>query len=155
MRRSCPTTWIHESKVAESSKVAIRKCVLRYPEHIAGPQILLNFIHAIGFDEDWTDIGLADDDLWMVQLMIQADPTGHPVVKGTGGLRKMRFAPPKKRGARKWYRVCYVYFREAACVLLVVAYAKNEKDDLSPADKKGIRRMIERENKILSRRPVR
>lgn len=87
--------------------------------------------------------------------MIQADPTGRPIVKGTGGLRKMRFAPPKKRGARKWYRVGYVYFPDAATVLLIVAYAKNEKDDLSSADKKYIRQMIEREHKILSRRPVR
>jgi len=82
--------------VAEhSSKVAIRKCTLADPHHIADPQGLLNFIHAHGFESDWKDIGLRDEDLWVMQLMIQADPEGSPVVKGTGGLRKLRFAPPK------------------------------------------------------------
>jgi len=47
-----------------------------------------------------------------------------------------------------------VYFPEAAMVLLLVAYAKNESDDLSAADKKYIREMIEREHKVLSNRPV-
>ena len=113
---------------------------------------VLTFIHATGFDDDWSELGLTDEDLRVIQQMIQENPTGPPVVKGTGGLRKMRFAPPKKRGRRNWFRVCYVYFPVAATVLLVVAYAKNELDDLSPADKKFIRSMIEREHEALSRR---
>jgi hypothetical protein len=141
--------------VAEySSKVAVRKCILRYPDHIADPQGLLNFIHAHGFESDWKDLGLKDEDIWVVQLMIQSDPEGQPVVKGTGGLRKLRFAPPRKSGRRKWFRVGYVYFPDAATVLLLVAYAKNECDNLSAADKKFVREMIAREHRILSNRPV-
>jgi hypothetical protein len=116
---------------------------------------MLNFIHAIGFDQDWKDIGLTDDDLWAAQLLIQSDPTRPPVVKGTGGLRKLRFAARKKSGKRKSCRIGYAYFPDAAVVFLIVAYAKNEADDLTPADKKVIRRMIERENKVLTSRPVR
>jgi hypothetical protein len=143
-------------KVAAKSsrKVVTRKCVLSYPEHIADPQGLLTFVHSHGFEDDWRDIGLKDEDIWIVQLMIQSDPEKNPVVKGTGGLRKMRFAPPTSSGRRKWFRVGYVYFPEAATVLLIVAYAKNEADDLSAADKKFIREMIEREHKIFSTRAV-
>jgi hypothetical protein len=45
-------------------------------------------------------------------------------------------------------------FSRRGAVLLVVAYAKNEMDDLSPADKKYIREMIKREHAVLSNRPV-
>lgn len=112
------------------------------------------FIHAHGFDEDWKDLGFSDENLWILQRSIQANPEGAPVVKGTGGLRKVRFAAPKKSGRRKWCRVGYVVFPDAAIVLLVIAYAKNESDDLSPEDKNFIREMIERQQKILSRRSV-
>jgi hypothetical protein len=121
---------------------------------MADPQGSLTFVHEDGFESDWKDLGLTDEDLWGVQLMIQSDPEGSPVVKGTGGLRKLRFAPPKRSGRRKWFRACYVYFPEAAFVLLVVAYAKNESDDLSAADKKYIREMIAKEHKISSKRPI-
>jgi hypothetical protein len=96
-----------------------------------------------------------DDDLRALEIAIMAKPDGAPIVKGTGGLRKVRFAKKKGHGIRKWCRVCYVYFQEAGTVVLYVAYAKNEKDDLSPADKRFLRSMIDRERKVLSSRLVR
>ena len=76
------------------------------------------------------------------------------MVPGTDGLRKLRFAPSRwangKRGAA---RVGYVYLEEFGIVLLVVAYAKNEQDDLSPDDKRIIRDMIRREREAMERRP--
>jgi hypothetical protein len=52
-------------------------------------------------------------------------------------------------------RICYVYFKEAAVILLVVAYAKNEADDIPASDKKYFRELIKRENAIFSKRTVR
>jgi hypothetical protein len=115
----------------------------------------VNFIEMRGFADDWKKLGLTDEDLWAVQGVIGPDPKCHPVISGTGGLRKMRFAPPKKSGRRKWYRLCYVYFQEAAVVLFVVAYSKNEADDIPAADKKYFRQLIAREHAVFSRRAVR
>jgi hypothetical protein len=47
------------------------------------------------------------------------------------------------RGKSGGNRVCYVYFEEYSVVLLVLAYPKNEKDDLSDAEKKAIKKLIE------------
>jgi hypothetical protein len=52
-------------------------------------------------------------------------------VQGTGDLRKLRFLPETwpigKSGA---LRVCYVYFEEVGEVLLVLIYAKSEKESV-------------------------
>jgi hypothetical protein len=80
-------------------------------------------------------------------------PKTPPVIPGTGGLRKLRFAPAKwgtgKSGAA---RVCYVYFEEYGIVLLVYVYDKRQQDNLSDTEKKVIRDYIRREKRELDRR---
>lgn len=120
------------------------------------PAELLTFIELDDFRQDWRELGLDDDDLLALQVAIMRAPRKNRVVPGTGGLRKIRFSPkdlPKgKSGA---FRICYVYFEELGIVLLIVAYGKNEKDDLSAAEKKAIRQYIERQKAVFSKRSVR
>jgi hypothetical protein len=105
----------------------------------------LRFIHLKPFTAAWEDLGLNDDDLAALQIMIMLDPARHPVVEGTGGLRKMRFAPARwQTGKRGAARICYVYLEEQGIVLLVLAYSKNEKDDLTPNEKEAVRRLLRR-----------
>src|SRR5690242_3809528 len=93
---------------------------------------LLDFVELDGFSAEWRDLGLDDEDLFALQMMILANPRRAPVIRQSGGLRKIRFAPPRWRaGASGAIRVCYVYFEEHSIVFLVVAFAKNEKADLS------------------------
>lgn len=77
-----------------------------------------------------------------------------PVIEGTGGLRKLRCGR-KDKGKSAGYRVCYVYFEEFATVLLVTIYGKNEQDDISAAERKAIRRLIETIEADLSSRTYR
>lgn len=125
-----------------------------YPDHHITPEDLLHFIETEEFTEAWGDLGLDDeDDLAALQVGIMASPKGGAVIQGTGGLRKIRFAPSKWNTGRSGAaRVCYVYFEDYYIVLLVLVYAKNEKEDLSPRDKAGIRKYIERFEKALERR---
>jgi hypothetical protein len=134
--------------------VARERMALGYLSHVLESDGLMVFIELHGFRDDWRTLGLTDDELWVVQEVILADPKGSPVVPGTGGLRKLRFAPQKSKGKKDWFRVGYVYFPDAGTVLLVVAYAKSERDDLSAADKKDIRDYIAGQRTILNKRPV-
>jgi hypothetical protein len=114
----------------------------------------LTFVELDEFIDDWKVLGLDDDlDLWSLQNSIMANPDGAPVIQGTGGLRKMRFAPADwhvgKRGAA---RVCYVYFPDHALVLLCAAYDHREKDNLSPQEKEGIRAYIQQSQRWLDER---
>jgi hypothetical protein len=108
------------------------------------PQELLHFVEFDEFQQDWKALGLdLENDLWDLQNAIMHDPEGSPVIQGTGGLRKMRLAPRRwgvgKRGA---IRVCYVYFKARWTVLMVMAYGKNRKDNLTAAEKHDIARYI-------------
>ncbi len=117
---------------------------------------MLQFIEMPGFSNDWEELRLDSDDLLALQVAIMSGPTRAPVVQGTGGLRKIRFAPPRwnigKSGA---VRVCYVYFDEWGIVLLVIAYSKNEKDSLTANEKATVRDLIARQEAEFSRRTVR
>lgn len=84
-----------------------------------------------------------ETDLWDLQNAIMRNPEASPVIQGTGGLRKLRFAPRHWRtGKSGAIRVCYVYFQPWWTVLLVMAYGKNRKDTLTADEKHGIAQYI-------------
>jgi hypothetical protein len=132
--------------------------ILAYLKHQLTPEDLLNFCELRGFIDEWDGLGFdVEFDLLALQVGIMAHPRAGVVVRGTGGLRKLDFAPPrglggKKRGKRNSCRVCYVYFEEFHTVLLVTVYAKGRKDDLSADEKKAIKKAIERTHEELSNR---
>jgi hypothetical protein len=61
------------------------------------------------------------------------------LIQGTGGLRKVRMAtgPQGKSGSA---RVIY-FLATAEMIYLVLAYAKNEKDSLTSAEKADLKRL--------------
>ncbi|MCL2016950.1 MAG: type II toxin-antitoxin system RelE/ParE family toxin [Defluviitaleaceae bacterium] len=72
--------------------------------------------------------------------MIQKDPTAHPVIKGTGGVRKMRFSL-SNTGKSGGIRVIYSDFPERGKVLLIKVYSKHEQEDLTESEIKTIKRL--------------
>jgi hypothetical protein len=68
--------------------------------------------------------------------LVAYEPTCGDLIPGTGGLRKVRIAV-SGRGKRGGARVVY-YFHDADMpAFLLALYAKNEKDDLTAAEKKA------------------
>lgn len=95
------------------------------------------------FDKQWRDMGLDDDDLQNLQAELLSNPQIGKVIKGTGKLRKMRFALPNK-GKSGSSRVLYVDFVLAETIYLIFAYPKNEKDDLTDEERNNIKKMIDK-----------
>ena len=128
------------------------KMTFVYPGHTLDPESLLLFTDTTWFENDWRDLGLNDEeDLASLQLTVMCSPDGHPLIKGTGGLRKLRFAPPGwNRGKRGALRVCYTHYEEFGHVLLVAVYPKGVKDDLSDEAKKMCKVLIAEHRKLLS-----
>jgi hypothetical protein len=104
------------------------------------PEDFLHFIELDEFQQDWEQLGLnVESDLWELQNEIMRDPDAAPLIQGAGGLRKLRFSPSRWRvGKSGAIRVCYVYFQPHWTVLLVMAYGKNRKDNLTAAEKRDI-----------------
>lgn len=131
-----------------------QRAQLRYPQHAFAPEDVLHFIESTVFTRAWRDLGLNDeDDLVALQLLLMCAPKAAPVIQGTGGLRKFRFAPAGwETGQRGATRVCYVYFEEFGIVYLVHIYDKRQKDDLTAAEKRLIQEHIRRQQAALARR---
>ena len=93
------------------------------------------------FSKRWDALGLNDDDLRRLELDILRDPSKYPIIQGTGGLRKVRFAIEHK-GKRGSIRVCYVDFVLTETIYLITVYSKGEKENLTNAERNYIKAAV-------------
>ena len=100
------------------------------------------FVRLPNFEACWTKNGLSEEDLLELEIALCSDPKSGAVIQGTGGLRKLRWALPGL-GKRGSLRIVYVDFVVYEKIYLISAYTKNEKDNLSDAEKKTIKKMIQ------------
>ena len=99
------------------------------------------FVMMPEFDRQWQKLGLGDNELRQLQETLLQNPKAGDVIRGTNGLRKIRIAF-EGQGKRSSGRVVYVDFTVHETVYLITAYPKNEKDNLSKAERNAIARMI-------------
>lgn len=76
-----------------------------------------------------------------MEASIVANPRGAPLIRDTGGIRKLRWAG-SGRGKRGGIRVIYFYHAGPEAIYLLTAYAKADREDLSPADKKVLSQLV-------------
>lgn len=70
-----------------------------------------------------------------------ANPDAGQLVPGTGGVRKIRWAT-SGQGKRGGARVIYYFYNQSIPLFALDIYAKNEKANLSQADKRGLKRLL-------------
>ncbi len=68
---------------------------------------------------------------------VSAEPRCGVIIPGTGGVRKLRIAA-SGRGKRGGARVVYLYGGVDVPVFLLAIFAKNEKSDLSQAERNNL-----------------
>jgi hypothetical protein len=108
------------------------------------PSVQLMFVYFPGFVADWKRFGLSDEDLQSLEQALLKKPEAGAVVAGTGGLRKMRFAPPSRRSGKSGaYRVGYFFMRISAKVYVLSIFAKVDQANLTNAQKAAFKRAIE------------
>jgi hypothetical protein len=73
--------------------------------------------------------------------LVAADPRGGVVIPGLGGVRKLRvgFGGRGKRGGA---RIIFLFGGEDVPVFLLAAFAKNEKADLSAAERTTLGKQV-------------
>jgi mRNA-degrading endonuclease RelE of RelBE toxin-antitoxin system len=87
---------------------------------------------------------LSDDDYRELQSMLVIRPDAGPVIPGSGGLRKLRWAA-SGRGKRGGARIIYYWFTSQEHLLMLYIYPKNEQDNLTPDQLKALKKIVERE----------
>lgn len=87
---------------------------------------------------------LSDDELWALQIHLLEHPDAGAVIPGGSGLRKLRWGA-KGRGKRGGVRV--IYFRVVARghIHLMLLYAKNSQEDLTPEQVRILKAVLEGE----------
>src|SRR5437899_3054285 len=104
----------------------------------------LSFIQLSAFVSNWKRMKLTDDDLRALESAIFEAPEAAPVMRGTGGLRKIRFAPQRSGGGKSGgARACYAYFPEFGLVYLCAVFPKNAQANLSAAECEAYRKVLD------------
>ena len=88
-----------------------------------------------------------DDDAYRyLQQELLANPQAGDVIEGTGGLRKLRQADPRRgKGKRGGLRVICYWWVSADQFWLFAVYDKDEADDLSAEQRKLLKQLLKRE----------
>ena len=77
--------------------------------------------------------GMTEDDRAPVAAFIAADPQAGDLIKGSGGVRKVRVAKPGGGKSGGW-RVLTAYVSDTVAVLVVTVSGKNQRGNNSKAE---------------------
>ena len=89
---------------------------------------------------------LTDQEYRLLQLRLALDPGAGAVIPGGGGIRKLRWEL-QGRGRRGGARVIYYWATSRDVILLLLVYAKNERDDLDKDQLRTLTRLVKEEFK--------
>ena len=103
--------------------------------------MIRTFIEVPIFNKRWKEIGLGDDELKSLQIMLLKNPDSGQIMEGTGGIRKVRF-PLENRGKSGSVRVCYTDFAEYEVIYLITAFEKKEQENLTMEEKNAIKKLV-------------
>jgi hypothetical protein len=87
---------------------------------------------------------LTDDEYWALQLRLWERPDQGDLIRGGGGIRKVRVAA-KSKGKSGGIRVIYYWLTEQGQVYMLLAYPKNRKDDLSAGELALLSALVQKE----------
>ena len=87
-----------------------------------------------------------DEDYRTLQIALLLRPEQGPLIKGGGGLRKVRWAP-KGVGKRGGVRVIYYWRPDERVFYMLFAYAKSAQEDLTADQLRVLARIVREEFK--------
>jgi len=89
---------------------------------------------------------LDDEAFRALQNALLENPEAGDVIQGTGGLRKIRHADPRRgKGKRSGLRVIYFWWELGGQFWLYTVYDKDTKDDLAAKERAALKEMLKLE----------
>ena len=85
---------------------------------------------------------ISDEEYHLLQLQLAVRPESGDIIKGSGGIRKLRWAG-SGQGKRGGIRVVYYFIDQDEQVYMLFAYPKNVTADLTPDQLKELRKLVE------------
>ncbi len=87
---------------------------------------------------------LTDDEYRLLQHALLVRPELGKIIPGSGGIRKVRWKV-QGSGKRGGVRIIYYWAVAQDTILMLFVYGKNERSDLTPAQLKVLRQIVEEE----------
>lgn len=100
----------------------------------------VEFIETPTFTRLLTEL-LTDDEYAGLQNVLVQNPERGDIIKGGGGIRKLRFARPG-RGKSGGVRVIYYWLRDDGQIYMLLIYPKSKKDDLTDRETALLREFV-------------
>lgn len=101
------------------------------------------FVETKEFQARWKALGMTEEDLRKLQGFLLEHPGMAPVIQGTGGVRKLRWAR-EGRGKSGSLRTIYLDMKASGLIYLITVFGKGEKDNLSAEEKQTIKAFVKR-----------
>ncbi len=102
---------------------------------------LMEFLETSFFTKQITKL-ISDEEYHLLQLQLAVRPESGDLIKGSGGIRKLRWAG-SGRGKRGGIRVIYYFVSKDEQIYMLFAYPKNVKDDLTKDQIKQLKKLVE------------
>ena len=99
------------------------------------------FVYTPKFDKEWNKLGLTDDDLKLLELYMLDNPDTGVIIKGTGGIRKMRWALPNE-GKSGGIRILFIDFIVSEKICMFDLFPKYEKENLSQSERNTLSQVV-------------
>ena len=87
---------------------------------------------------------LGDEEYRSLQLALLLRPELGSLIRGSGGLRKIRWSL-SGRGKRGGLRIIYFWDEASETFYMLIAYPKNEQEDLTAQQLRVLRRLVREE----------
>jgi hypothetical protein len=100
----------------------------------------MEFIETPTFSRMLHDL-LPDEEFRYLQNLLVINPERGAVIRGSGGIRKLRFGI-RDRGKSGGLRLIYYWKKEFQQIYLLVIYSKSKKDNLSSAETALLRKLV-------------
>lgn len=108
---------------------------------------MLEFLETDVFTRDITTL-LEDEEYAELQGVLIIQPEAGDLIKGTGGLRKLRWGQARRgKGKRSGIRVIYYWYTQGSLIYMLLAYSKDQREDLSMEQKRILTRLVKEEFK--------
>ncbi len=97
----------------------------------------MKIVRTSRYVKDMRRIGVTPEDVAELEAAIAGDPKLGDVIPGLGGMRKIRFGIGN-RGKRGGGRAIYFLIVSDDMAVMLLAYAKNEQEDLTKEQRKAV-----------------
>jgi hypothetical protein len=102
----------------------------------------VRIVRTLRYRRDLKKLKASADDLAAMEQALTNNPLSGALIQGLRGMRKARFRIAN-RGKSSGGRGIYYFVLSDQTVIMLTAYAKAEKDELTPEDRKVILRVLE------------